>query len=284
MIFICSSTYCEAKPIIEKFDLEKDKSIYKFEVFKNSDIVIIISGEGAVNTVAATTYMINKFEINKQDILFNIGICKSKSKALREGEIVLCNEIFNYYDKKTFYQDILFSHPFIEGSLATISKDLIRNNINEINQDFLDEYGGFFMECASIFLPAYRIFCIKIICGNLNYNNLDYEITNVEDIIKLNLDSLISWIKSINNNTVRSKSILSVKDMDYINEIIENLKLSKTHQDKLKELCINYKMKQDNLVLALEPFTQIFCDSVKNGEIYFEKLIQQLEFINNLFN
>lgn len=46
MIYIITTLFIEAKPIIEKYKLKKDKTSQKFQIFSNEKIKLIISGVG----------------------------------------------------------------------------------------------------------------------------------------------------------------------------------------------------------------------------------------------
>lgn len=273
MIFLAAALYYEAKPFIDRFCLKKDSSINKFQVFKNEDIVLIIMGTGSIQAACACTYLISKFDADKYDTFINIGICGSVEKNIYIGTTILVNKIIDGVNNREFYPDILFRHPFEEGSLESFDKIITCHE--NIRGEFVDMEGLAFFQSAAIFLPPHRIICIKIVSHYMDGKVLIGD--DVENLIRINLEKISTWIINIKNQTAKPKDIFSEKDMDYINEIVSNLKLSVSMQNELKKLCGNYKIRNDNLILALEPFTQIYCRSKREGKIYFEQLKKQLE-------
>ncbi|WP_416176558.1 hypothetical protein [Clostridium sp.] len=273
MIFLSTALYYEAKSFIDRFSLKKDNTINKFQVFKNEDIVLIITGTGAINTACACTYLISKFDANKYDTFINIGICGSVDRSVDIGSAILMNKIIDNGTGREFYPDLLYSHPFEEGCLESFDAP-VKDKCN-IKGSFVDMEGAAFFQSVSIFMPPHRIFCIKVVSDYLNNEKVTrYDVSH---LIKINIDKINNWIVSIRDKTSKPKDILEEKDMDYINEIVNNFKLSVTMQHELRKLAENYKIMNENLILALEPFTQIYCTSKQEGKIYFEQLKRQLE-------
>lgn len=275
MIFISAALYCEAKPFIDRFCLKRDNSVNKFQVFKNEDVILIVTGTGSINIACGCTYLITKFEANKYDTFLNIGTCGSTDKNIKIGTIVLCNRIINNLNKREFYPDMIFKHPFKEGSIESFSNVVKKSSLNDIRGDFVDMESAAFFESVSIFIPPHRIYCLKIVSDYLNSDDLKKE--DITNLIKFNCEDICRWILNINSNIAKPKDVFSEKDMDYISEIVDNLKLSVSMQNELKKLAKGYKIRNENLILALEPFTQIYCKSKYEGKMYFEKLVEQLE-------
>ncbi|WP_446899054.1 5'-methylthioadenosine/S-adenosylhomocysteine nucleosidase family protein [Clostridium sp. LBM24168] len=272
MIFLAAALYYEAKPFIDRFCLKKDSSINKFQVFKNREIVLIVTDAGSINTACACTYLISKFNADSYDTFLNIGICGSVSKKIGIGTVVLMNKIISNEDNREFYPDVLFKHPFAEGSLESFNRVVYSNS--NIKSEFVDMEGAAFFQSVAIFMPPHRIICIKVISDYLDNKILRGD--DVENLIRMNIEKISDWIIEIKDQVAKPKNIFSSKDMDYINEIAINLKLSITMQHELRKLSGSYKLINDNLILALEPFTQIYCRSKREGKIYFEQLKKQL--------
>ncbi|MCI1967421.1 5'-methylthioadenosine/S-adenosylhomocysteine nucleosidase family protein [Clostridium luticellarii] len=277
MIFISTALYSEAEPFIKRFSLKKYNSINKFEVFKNDEILLIISKTGAVNAASACSYIIGKFDVTAYDTFINIGLCESVNGKFKAGAVVLCNKIINGETGMDFYPDMIFKHPFEEGCLDSFSRASGKESPESIKGDIADVEGAAFFESVSIFLPPHRIYCLKIVAGYLGIGNL--EPAKADSLVEKNSVEICKWILDISHECAKPIDILDEKDMNYINEIILNLNLSVSMQQKLKKLCRSYKIRQDSLILALEPFTQIYCKTKQERKIYFEKLVQQLKFI-----
>lgn len=275
MIFIVTALYCEAKPLIEGFALKKYTFINKFQVFKNENIVLVITKGGAINTACACMHVIDKFEASVYDAFINIGICGSKNRNVPIGTLVLCNKITENMSGRDFYPDMLFKHSFKEGQLESFHKIVKEEDIENIKESFVDMEGAAFFQAVSIFIPPHRIHCLKVVSDYLNSDGLtEAQITN---LICKNFKKIYAWIKYISKQYGRTCDILSEKDIGYINEVINNLKLSFYMQHKLKKLAQGYKLRKDNLILVLEPFTQFYCNTKVERKMYFERLVCELE-------
>lgn len=277
LIFISTVLHCEAEPFIKKFSLKKDRNIKKFQVFKNNEIVVIVSKKGAVNAASACAYAAGKFDMDEYDIFINVGLCVSRNRNLKKGTAVLCNKIMDSDTNSDFYPDMIFKHPFEEGCLESFPGVLDNKKLEKSKGDILDKEGAAFFQSASIFLPAHRIYCLKIVSGYLSSGTLEER--EKGSLVGKNIEEICKWMYDVARGCGKPKNVLDERDMDYINEIISNLSLSVSMQEKLKKLARAYKIRNGDLLLALEPFTQICCKTKREGKVYFEKLEQQLNFI-----
>jgi len=147
MLYIVTALYIEAKPLISLFNLKKDNSYTKFQVFSNEDVKLIISGTGKVKSATALTYLISKEDIKKNDYIVNIGFVAS-NKNSQLGDIVYVSKIQNAYSDFDFYPEMIYKHNFLEGSLTTF--DSIVEKKNE-NTEYIDMEAYGFFQTASIF-------------------------------------------------------------------------------------------------------------------------------------
>ena len=277
MVFIVTALYCEAKPFIDGFALKKYNLINKFQVFKNEEVVLVITKGGAINTACACMHIIDKFEANAYDTFVNIGGCGSKYSTVDIGTTVLCNKITENTSKKDFYPDMIFKHPFKEGNLESFPRIIKEEDAKHVKGDFVDMEGAAFFQAVSIFIPPHRIYCLKVVSDYLKGESLTS--LQVTELIYRNSEKICTWIRDVYKQYAKPFDILDEKDMNYINEIASNLNLSVSMQHKLKRLAKGYKLRNDNLILALEPFTQIYCKTKVERKMYFERLVWQLESI-----
>ena len=118
MLYIVTALYIEAKSLISLFNLKKDNSYTKFQVFSNEDVKLIISGTGRVKSATALTYLVSKEDIKKNDYIVNVGfVANNKNSQL--GDIVYVSKIKNAYSDFDFYPEMIYKHNFLEGSLTT---------------------------------------------------------------------------------------------------------------------------------------------------------------------
>lgn len=271
MIFITCALYCEAKPFIEINKLLKDMSCRSFQLFKNEDIILIISGVGIINSSAATSFMLTKFDAGPKDIFINIGICGSKYKSIAVGSCVLCNKIVYKASDKVFYADMLYKHPFIEGSLETHSKIVCDTNL--IQSDFVDMEGAAAFRSALFFLPIQNIFCIKIVSDYIDKTSI--KPAYVSEIVMKNVPSIISFLKAIEENILSEGSVLNFHEQEIINLISNNLSFSIYMKNEFEKLCLGYKIRKENLNI-INTYTNIEAKSKLEGKTYYEELKHKL--------
>ena len=117
-MFIHTALYAEAKPIIEFFDLKKVDDEY-FKIYKNSNIILIISGIGKIEAAMALSHLFTKYYDFKK--IVSIGIAAA-TKNLSIGELVNVNKIIDKEEDKVYHlKDIDFLKNL---SVTTSSKPL----------------------------------------------------------------------------------------------------------------------------------------------------------------
>lgn len=156
MIIIVCALEIEAREIIKYYNLKKDNDIKKFQVYKNSDITLIIGGVGVFNSTVATTYILT---LCSPDYLINIGVCGSSKYHL--GDIILANKII--YKNHSFYPEVIFKHNFREDTICA-RDEIATNNKNGNNVD-MESFGV--CESGKHFLNSSQIVVIKIVSDNL---------------------------------------------------------------------------------------------------------------------
>jgi nucleoside phosphorylase len=99
MIFIVVATKHEAKPLIDIFKLSFCNDTRGFKCYQNNNIKLVISVVGKINCAIASTYLLQNS--NKNDLIFNIGICAGK----RVGEFCDIGKVIDKESKKEFVLD-----------------------------------------------------------------------------------------------------------------------------------------------------------------------------------
>lgn len=123
MIFIFTALYCEARMIIEAFQLEKNVRNTRFQEFYREDaqIRLTITGVGEIAAAAAVAgccaqYPGSPEAAPEEDFLLNLGICGGEEGM--EG-VFLCNCLTEQATGKSFYPDMLYRHAFPEAQVVT---------------------------------------------------------------------------------------------------------------------------------------------------------------------
>lgn len=101
MLYIVIALKAEAQAFVEKYKLKKSK-LSTFTLYKNAQMMLIISGIGVVNARVATQTLINHFDISDDDSYLNIGICGASS-VYEIGDIIEIGSLV--YEDKTYTFD-----------------------------------------------------------------------------------------------------------------------------------------------------------------------------------
>ena len=249
MIYISVAMAREAQEIIKFYNLKKDNNIKKFQVFKNSDITLIITGIGIANSLIAITYLLTMENISSRDIFINLGIAGATSKERYQvGDIVIANKIIDSGSNIEIYPDMIFKHQFKEGSLETFSH-VVRDKEN-VKTDMVDMEGAG-IKAATIFIESSRIFVIKIIS---DYLFDACEKIDVPFLIKNNIEKIHKWIFEI----AQYNQNFEIEYDKHEKELIEEFILKMNFTESMKSSFLNnmkyYKLCNGDIHRLLEKY------------------------------
>ena len=267
MLYIVTALYIEAKPLISLFNLKKDNSYTKFQVFSNEDVKLIISGTGKVKSATALTYLISKEDIKKNDYIVNIGFVAS-NKNSQLGDIVYVSKIQNAYSDFDFYPEMIYKHNFLEGSLTTFDS-IVEKKIENIEYIDMEAYG--FFQTASIFFKKDKIMVLKIVSDILK--------DKVEDRVLVDFKNENLFTESYNNiykflvnfKTVNDDSDFTITEQELIKKVLENLRLSDTMTYELFNILKYLKIKYGNIDI-LKKYENIEVTSKVQAKKLFEEI------------
>jgi len=210
MIYIVTALYAEAHPFITRFQMKKDSSHTRFQVFLNreANLCLIISGTGSVPSVAAVSSICTEYGTGPRDFLLNTGICAqilseretpySAGNPCRTGQIFLCSKIREQVTGRTFYPDLLYRHRFAEAQIITGARPY-EKSIPAVTRT--DEFLLYDMEAAAVYQAGsyyfgpHQMSFLKIISDNGNPEHVTSE--QIEHLIHRNMDSIADYIASL---------------------------------------------------------------------------------------
>ena len=278
MLYIVTALYIEAKPLILLFNLKKDNTYTKFQVFSNENIKLIISGTGKIKSATALTYLISNKDIKENEYIINIGFIASLNNNSQLGDIVYISKIQNAYSDTTFYPEIIYKHNFLEGSLTTFDK-IIDNKIENIEYIDMEAYG--FFQTASIFFKKDKIIVLKIISDILKENVKDRILFDFEDdnLFNESYKKIYDFLLKFVNIPTDSRNNFNNNEQDLIKKVLENLKLSDTMTYELFNILKYLKIKYGNIDI-LKKYENIEINSKVQGKKIFEE-IKESSKLNN---
>lgn len=260
MIYIAVALGAEGKKIIDYYGLKRDNSIKKFQVFKNDRITLVITGVGMLNALAGTVFLLTP-GCEKSDILLNIGVCGTKNREKYSiGDVVLANKVIDRNNGVIFYPDMVFNHPFKEGTLETFSHVVGENE--KILGEIVDMEGAGVAKGGSIFLDTSRIYMLKIVS-----DYLDGDVEDIGKIISEGMEKIDSWIGKIENFQVEEE-VLKQEDLNKIESFAEKMRFTTTMTNEFKSLMEYY-------VICGNPIDEII-DEYKNIEIVRKNEVKKI--------
>lgn len=152
MLYIVTALKPEAQAFVDKYKLQKSK-LGDFTLFKNHDMILIISGLGVKNAMFATQTLINYFDITDDDIYINVGICAA-NKKYAIGELIEIDTI-KYHSQK--YK--------INDNNKTVLECLDKE-ANEAKYDIVDMESFGFYDAVRHSPAIKNIFIFKVVSDN----------------------------------------------------------------------------------------------------------------------
>lgn len=267
MLYIVTALYIEAKPLISLFNLKKDNSYTKFQVFSNEDVKLIISGTGKVKSATALTYLISKEDIKKDDYIVNIGFVAS-NKNSQLGDIVYVSKIQNAYSDFDFYPEMIYKHNFLEGSLTTFDS-IVEKKIENTEYIDMEAYG--FFQTASIFFKKDKIIVLKIVSDILKDKVEDRVLVDFknENLFSESYNNIYKFL--VNFKTVNDDSDFTITEQELIKKVLENLRLSDTMTYELFNILKYLKIKYGNIDI-LKKYENIEVTSKVQAKKLFEEI------------
>ncbi|MHD0316414.1 5'-methylthioadenosine/S-adenosylhomocysteine nucleosidase family protein [Fusobacterium sp. THCT1E2] len=274
MIYVAVALTAEAKPLITYFKLKRDNEIKKYQVFKNEEIILIITGSGMMQGAIGTTYVLSSLNIREEDIFVNLGICGAVKEIFQVGDIVLCNKITNNGNGKSFYPDMLFRHKFKEGALESFFHVVDKSMESEIKGELVDMEGAGIYEAASLFFSQHQINIIKIVSDYLDNTGITAE--KVTHIVESRILSIDEWLNERKKFNVSDKEIFTLNEKDIMNVVEKNLRLTESMHYEFMELMKYHKLRNKNIEDVISKYSKIEIKDKREGKINFDKIRKEI--------
>ncbi|WP_026338900.1 hypothetical protein [Fusobacterium russii] len=280
MIYILTALYLEAKPIIERYNLKKEETILKFQVFSNEKLKLIISGTGKIKASIALSQLLTNAIIKESDFLINLGFCASINKEDSLLDVVMINKISNAYSKQSFYPEMLYKHSFLEGSLICFDKiqSTYHCDENSNKEIYIDMESIGFFETANYFFRKDKIIVLKIISDILFDKPSHRKVAEINEIEKLSkaYTEIFRFIENLFDFCLESESSFSIKEEIFIKKIRQNLKLSDTMYYEFMNLLKYLKLSEKNIFEFLKDYENIEINNKLEGKKKFEDIKKRI--------
>ena len=230
MIHLLCALDCEAKPVLEAFQLRRvpECKVAKVYITPNQSLSLTVTGTGKLAMASAVGYLAAFLPVSSKDGWLNYGIAGHPDFDI--GSAWLVNKISDEAGSKTWFPQILFDSPLPRTSLVTVDKPVF-NYGEAVLYDM--EAAGFY-DCISRITTAEMAHCLKIVSDNRLAPAGKINKQLVLDLISANLDTLEHVMDRLSE---LSKLIISDDAVDNMyKQFIEHWHFTRTEQVQLKHL------------------------------------------------
>ncbi len=199
MLALSVALMAEAKPLIHHFHLREEPNIKGYRIWKNHEMLLILTGSGKLFSAAASSYLLGRYpEIS---LFVNMGIAGHASLAV--GSLILASKIIDSQENKSFYPTMIIDPPCRTMTVTTLPKPS-----KEYREEtcFDMEASGFFL-ASSKFLPSECIHCLKIISDNATSSHFLVHEKIVSDMILAQSGLIETILKQMQGATERRQPI-----------------------------------------------------------------------------
>lgn len=192
MIYIFVALYPEAKPIICRLGLKKEKVNFGFPVYAGGklELRLVITGTGSIAAAAAVGSTLAYYHADKGDrgdiTLINFGSCAGRGRV---GEVYICNKIVDCISKHTFYPDILYHHDFPESYVVT-ELDVLKDGLG--GEGLHDMEAAAVYQAGARLLGPHQMIFIKVISDAGEGGGLCAE--KLEEIMETGAEILLKYL------------------------------------------------------------------------------------------
>ncbi|MDX1957720.1 MAG: hypothetical protein SFU98_04055 [Leptospiraceae bacterium] len=275
MIYIVTALAVEAIPIIKNFQLKKDISYTKFDMFKNDEVRLIISGTGKIKSAMAVMYLLGKESPRPEDRIVNYGIAGSGVETHKIGESFLMIKVEDHITGKKFYPETTFKHAFKEQSVITYDRPVKRKEAVKPPQCLVDMEASGFYDAASLYFQTHKIHIIKSVSDYLRGDKLSSAF--VQSITEKAVPLLRNFLISSSKTITPDANVMNPKDYNLFENLSSELKLSTTQRYQVLDLIKGYKIRSGNDIDFLKSYIKKKGNTKVENKKILEEIVDKLE-------
>lgn len=269
MLFIVCALACEAKPLISHFRLQRMESSSPFPIYRNSSIVLVISGIGKGLVAAAIGYL-QALMHPSHSIWLNIGIAGHASLSVGTG--VLAHQIIDQATRQCYYPVFTFDRPAKTAALLTV---------DQLKENFVDDYvhemeAAAFWNIASRFTTGELIHCYKIISDNSFFSTTHLTKLKVEELIAehlMTIEKLTDALQDVNRVLLRIEL-----PSEEIEPFLQRWHFTATQKHQLKHLLQRWRACTSDSSKTLWDFNLLAQTKSRHVLEHLEKQLKALSF------
>ncbi|MDR3240046.1 MAG: hypothetical protein LBT44_08185 [Clostridiales bacterium] len=252
MIYFCAALFLEARPFIERYQLQKTSALKNMQIFQGPAASLIISGAGPTRAAAAVAHLLTLISPehcpgnNLGHLFVNVGL--AGSIVFPQGEIVLCHKLTNTFTGYDFYPEIPFGHGFREGALGSFGHSI---RAESLPYDLADMEGAFVFEAAEFFLPLHQIVCLKVVSDQFAPRDVSAE--TAAAVMRRAADPIAAWIdrETARLDGAANRFFFSPEELEAMERVRQNLFLTRAMCLALEKACQKAKSREENILSVL---------------------------------
>ena len=181
----------EAKPIIDFYNLSRDKKQSDLKVYVNNKYSLLITGVGRKKVIDTLPIYLERV-YNSDSILINIGIAGGSPYSTEIGKMYFIEKLSSEFSKSKYYFAIKDEIDIDKIGLITVEKN-INTNDNNIYKELVDMEAAVITETAIKYFDVSKIKILKIVSDHMNIT--DWSNLNIKKLIRTKLDSISNIIE-----------------------------------------------------------------------------------------
>ena len=246
MINFVAALPAEARPLINHY-LLKQASSKPFQVYRNDDIRLVVSGIGKEKSAEAVSFL-HELSGAQDEAWINMGIAGHRDDPIGTG--ILAHKITDSKSKKSWYPAFVFNPPVTTDSVLTVPSAESRYE----SPCVYDMEASGFYEAALCYSTAELVHCYKVISDNLKSSHGNVTPRLAEQMIgnRLNeiavlVTKLQKWVKALRSLEISAEELdpflirwhFTVTEQFQLERLLRRLKtlaLNHTLSDEIKSL------------------------------------------------
>ncbi len=242
MIHFLTALSCEAKPLKAKYHLSRLMTEDAFDVYRNDDITLTVTGIGKTSMAAATAYTHVLFGKCTPSVWLNVGIVGHASHEVGSGFIV--HKIIDHDRAQQWYPPLVYRPPCLTEALRTVSTP----EFGYAQPELYDMEGSGFYETATRFAPSELVQCVKVVSDNSDSSATALRPNQVSTLIEQQLEK-IDLLLSLQRELA---GLLYHTDPDLLSTITQQWRFSVDQKRQLRVLLNRWSILVPDQMLDLD--------------------------------
>ncbi len=259
-IFIYTALPCEAKPLVDYFQLKKDVSVQTFAVYGHDELCLTVTGLGKTAMAAAVAYTQALFATVEHSVLINVGIAGHKEYEI--GDLYWVHKIIDLDSHKNYYPPLIAKAVCPSSAIRTRSTP----QLDYDHDDLCDMEASAFYETAIRFTCSELSQCLKVISDNQFSPASNINAKQVSLLIAAQLATIEAFIQQ----TAALAELLITPDLALFEQLIQRYHFTASAKMQLKAQLARWAVLTDNQALPIHELQS------PNGKEVLKWLEQQI--------